>query len=335
MTDYYVDPDTGDDANAGTAWGAGNAWATLQKAADTATAGDTTYCKHGTGNDETPSATIDFDTNSGTVNSPIQFIGVNNSGTDDGTKYVIDGGSLPASNDLIQGYNTKNFIYLKNFEIKNGKQYNFGLGSIYPQWWLLENCIISGATSDGVEQYGFKYSTFIKCHFLSNGGDGFKRPFEAAFAFCVFNDNTEDGLENYHDSNTFYGCIFHNNGFTGFKNTSGNQGKALLFNCVLDDNTDGIYNDPGTTNALSIFIGNRLTNNSDYGMEITDNYTTYENWNFLLNNTTGAKSIGSQYGGGDDLTSGTEGYNDRANDDFNLTSSATLRRTSIDLGVGT
>ena len=36
MTTYYIDPDNGNDANAGTAWGAGNAWKTIKRGATAA-----------------------------------------------------------------------------------------------------------------------------------------------------------------------------------------------------------------------------------------------------------------------------------------------------------
>src|SRR3990167_8766585 len=90
MATYYVEPGIGADVNLGTSQGAGNSWATLQKAADTAVAGDT--CKLiGT---ETLTAICDFDINSGSVASGlIKFIGVNSSDVNDGTMYVVDGNS--------------------------------------------------------------------------------------------------------------------------------------------------------------------------------------------------------------------------------------------------
>ena len=52
---------------------------TLQEAADQAVAGDEVrICNTGT---YTPAATIDFDTNSGTHDAPIQFLGYDSAGT--------------------------------------------------------------------------------------------------------------------------------------------------------------------------------------------------------------------------------------------------------------
>ena len=80
-------------------------------------------------------------------------------------------------------------------------------------------------------------------------------------------------------------------------------------------------------------IGNRITNNT-IGLDVDANpHVAFEDYNFYLNNTTARE--GGMLEGGNSLTAGTEGYNDRTNNDFNLTTSATLRRTAIDMEYGT
>lgn len=64
---YYVRMD-GDNANAGTANTSGGAWLTVQKAATTMVAGDTTYVQSGTYNEDVISGA------SGSIGSPIAFV---------------------------------------------------------------------------------------------------------------------------------------------------------------------------------------------------------------------------------------------------------------------
>lgn len=97
MATYYVRPVNGSDGNAGTSFGA--AWQTVQKAADTAVAGDIVLlCDEGV---YSPSAVIDFDTNSGNASSgPIRFIAADSAGNpvpDGSTPFVIDDTNLSAS----------------------------------------------------------------------------------------------------------------------------------------------------------------------------------------------------------------------------------------------
>jgi len=125
MTTYYVDPTaTGSDDGSSQA----DAWTSLQRAIDGTggtqpTAGDTVLLRHtGSPNDETPSAEIDFDGNGGdTTNGYVSYIGVNSSWEEDGTRYVIDGGSLGAGLSLAVGYDTVDRIFIANVEFNNAK----------------------------------------------------------------------------------------------------------------------------------------------------------------------------------------------------------------------
>lgn len=82
-----------------------------------------------------------------------------------------------------------------------------------------------------------------------------------------------------------------------------------------------------------MLLGNRITNNAKGLDEDDDDILCTEIYNFFLNNsTTDKEGTLTPLSGTGSLSAGTEGYTDRANHDFNLTSSATLRRTAINLG---
>ena len=106
---------------------------------------------------------------------------------------------------------------------------------------------------------------------------------------------------------------------------------------VIDENDDDGIN----VNGFTVVIGNRITDNgkdtSGYGLnEAGATFDCLYGWNFFDGNDSGATNgdvLAIPYDSDTDTneTSGTEGYTDGANDDFNLTTSATLRSTAIEL----
>lgn len=336
MSIYWVNPAIGSDGNDGSANDAAHAWATIQKAIDTITAAEHTIylVSAGTGNDEQPSVEIDFDGASGAKGAIISFIGVNPSGVDDGTRYVIDGNSLGAGLSLWKFYTSGSYYYFKNIELNNAKDNACELAgaSSYPLFF--NNVVLHGSTNSAIDTYG-KNIAFYRCRFSSNGGNGIYRPWNAQFIFCIFKDNTGEGCKFYHMNNAFLFCIFHNNG--------GNAGLYLedalpdggIFGNVFDGNTgDGLGSAVTDGNYASYLfpaiLGNRFTNNGGSGIDFNFNTNgqAFEDFNFYLNNAVNAKE-GDIIEGGNSLTTGIEGYTDKANDDFTLTSSATLRRSAV------
>lgn len=333
MTDYYVDPDLGTGTEDGSS--TANAWHSLQDAVDglnnvgKPAAGDTVLLKHGTGNDETPSAAIDFDVAVGTAAAFIKWVGVNSSWTDDGTRYIIDGGSTATSLFVM----TTEYHYFKNIELNNAQVNCIDFEGAADHPMIFDRCMFYNPTSACFDTYS-KQMLFYRCHLTSAGSDGYYRPWEVNFILCVIADNTGDGLDVYHGGVVAYGCIIHNNGGNGIL-LDADIGQTILNN-VIDGNTgDGIQADGSNVSfGICPIIGNRITNNAK-GFDVDANpHFYFEDYNFYLNNTTAAKEGGMIEGGGS-LAAGTEGYNDRANNDFNLTTSATLRRTAIDMEYGT
>lgn len=329
MTTYYMD-------TAGSNTAPYDTWAkaatSLQTVADLAVAGDIVYCR-GT---QTLTAPIDFDTNSGNnASGYIKFIGCNSGGTIDGTKFILDANSAAASCILLAA---KVFIWWENFELKNATGHGWDATNVFYEDIVFINCISHNNGGSGWDLYYSNGPTLVlyKCYAYSNGGAGFGQTYSGTifFAFCVSKNNTGGGFDStaayaYYIP-VFYGCVSHNNGGCGFKNPN-----HITLNCIADENDDDGIN---TVEGIGIVIGNRITDNgkdtTGYGLNAVTR--TLYGWNFLLDNDSGATTglIEAIRDGADadtNETSGTEGYNDGDNDDFNLSSSATLRRTKIEL----
>lgn len=338
MTDYYVEPAVGNDSNAGTAWGAGNSWATIQKAYDTATAGDTCYCK-GT---ETLTASVDIDTNFGTIaNGFIKFIGVNDSGNNDGTQYAIDGDSQTYYTPKIGGSPTTAMLWHENitFRYSSGNGFD-GNNKSSMEGYVFINCHAHNNALHGFDLYGATYgSVMIKCLAYSNTYHGFEHP--APMFFCVSRDNTADGSDMEYTYRQTTGCIFFDNGDDGFSKLE----EAYLFNCVIDGNTDdGVLIKTGAGQYPTHFYGTRFTNHSGTG-DIALNASSAHfltGWCYWEDNDTNI-SGGTQHeileagvGTDDEDNADTnEGYTDTGDpEDWNLRSDATLRRTAIQLPMG-
>jgi len=330
MTTRYVDPAAAG-ADDGTSWT--DAWTTLQSAADTAVAGDVVYCR-GT---ETLSAAIDFDTNSGSAASGfIKFIGCNAGGSVDGTRFVLDGNSAATNCILLAA---QKYIWWENLELKNAT--GAGWDATNANWGCCAfvNCYSHDNSGRGFDAYFCNDGVvFIRCRAIDNGSDGFFDTYYSTtrFALCYSAGNSGAGfaVEGGVAGQLFVGCVCHNNTDKGIDA----EGGINAIHCVLDENgADGIIQD--TNDYLGLVLGCRITGNGDaageYGLDVSAGRVLY-GWNFLVNNNSGAANgyvdaIPDDADADTNETSGTEGYTDGANDDFNLTDSATLRSTAIEL----
>jgi hypothetical protein len=261
MTIHYVDP-AATGANNGTSWT--NAWTTLQTAADTATAGDTVYCR-GTQN---ISAAIDFDTNSGTYDGGyIKFIGCNASGNNDGTRFT-----LKRTSNTIDGIyaNAVHFVWLENISVEDCTgTAGINCAAAYADYWALVNVRSHNNSGIGIRinAYG-RYWHLSRCKCTSNGGDGVYRPLSAQFAFCEFSGNTGNGVSQ-SAINSYFNCIFRNNAGYGVDLYAG----GLLANCVVDANTAGGVKVSHTLPVANL-IGCRITNHTSsgkFGVDVTAN----------------------------------------------------------------
>jgi hypothetical protein len=334
MTTYYVDPAAGG-ANDGSSWT--DAWTSLQSAADTASAGDIVYCR-GT---QTLTVKIDFDTNSGrSASGFIKFIGCNASGTVDGTRFALDGNS--SATHAIENAG-QSWLWFENVEVKNctGDGIDCGTGTSFGNW-VLVNCYSHDNSSDGIATYRLSTGNMLllRCRFESNSGSGIDGPYVGALyvVCCSIKDNGAFGVQaDWAEDAVLVGDVIHNNGASGIVFGSNTDGGLLMHNVIHENDDHGI--DHSMPEMLAI-IGNRITDNgkdgTGYGINCDTGDRAVYGWNYLDANTDGATNGNIDalpYDSDSDTneTSGTEGYNDGANDDFNLTTSATLRNTAIEI----
>jgi len=332
---FYLEPAVGNDGNAGTAWGAGNSWATLQKAFDTAAAGEIVYCK-GT---DILGATIDCDINSGdTVSGPIKFIGVNNDGNNDGTRFTIDGNA--AATYCLNAAASMNYIYMENFNFTGATSHGLYMIGNSAAFWAFNNCAFYSNGANGAYTYRGINSIFVRCAFYSNTTDGlFMAISGQQLFFCSFHNNTGSGL--YCSAGgvaILIGCLIYSNGDDG---VSALEDNIALFNCVVDNNTDNGIDFEASEGRRTI-IGCRVTNHSgagDIGINVAGQMIVH-GWNYFEDND-GANIQAATiddfellYNGAttdiEDQANTNEGYT-TAGSDFNLRSDASLRRQAISI----
>lgn len=328
---FYVRTD-GNDADTGLSWG--NGWKTIQKLADTAVVGEIGYIAgddgtYGTGL-YTLAAQIDFDINSGTLASPIQYIATNG-------VVKIDGNS--AVNKCINGRTT--FLHFDvndpttdAWEIYGSRGVGFSW-QVHQPVFLLRNMVFRNNGSAGLYIYRRPRGRIINCIAYSNNQHGFF--FNQAYNYgwnvigCEAYDNGVDGF--YHGAlNLMEYCSSHHNGGNGYHfYTGGTSGKgATMKNCIASNNDgDGIKFDVVTTlNGFGFITNSIISDNGGFGITCLagQDDAIYLDSNCYFNNTLG------------DVNNVTKGYKsinsdplftDRVNADYTLQSGSPCIGTGI------
>jgi len=338
MTVYYVDPDaTGDNDGGGDGtdrtdptdsdnWT--NAWSSIQTALDTVSgAGDIVYCR-GT---QTPSVQIDVDTNSGTADQLIRFIGCASNGAVDGTRFHLSFGANTCHGLYFD--DVENLIF-ENFEISSsatGSYSGITKASSISSDICLINCYVHGWPDQGLDGVSYlRKWVLIRSRFSDNGGDG-AYIFSGYCIACTFDNNDSDGIRVQTEPGLLYGCALYENGADGGKLF----GNAAI-NCVFDsNNNDAMY---FTGGSMSLVMGCRITNNGQ-GLDERDNVLVL---GCYFDNNSSGNFTGNNYytdvnpdGGGslNDFTGGDtdQGYVAPDDDDYNLASDATSRNVALEL----
>lgn len=343
MTDYYVDPDASG-SDTGADWT--NAWSTLQRAIDGTNGtqpavGDTVYCAHGTGDDETLSVKIDVDGNEGSITTGwIKFIGVNSSHVNDGTRYIINGDS--AAVNCLSWTVSKDYIFFENFEFKNATSTGVDGAALACTGIVFINCTSHNNGAHGWNIYFCSYgSQLIRCSAYLNSLTGFYSPRAATLAFCVSRDNSQNGMILSYFAGLIYGCVVFDNTHNGIDDVQ----NSMLVNSVIDNNVLWAIDRRNTTHS-PVLIGNRITNNdtaSYGGIQCRDDVLLY-GWNYFEDNTVNLDSDALaeviRYDGADtndaDNADTNEGYvsTTEGSEDYNLRSDASMRRVAIQLITG-
>jgi hypothetical protein len=338
MTTRYVDP-AASGANNGSSWI--NAWTNIQSAFDTAVAGDVVFCR-GT---QTISARVDIDTNQGNTTSGfIYFIGCNASGTNDGTRFTIDGNN--AAIDGLYMNSDLSYVWLENIGVTRCGGYGFYNNSGAGTKWVMNNCAFN-YNGSGLRTMGLSRSTYFR---------------------CVARNNTNYGFALMGTVNLMLACCIHHNGSHGV-NCNGSAPGILLHNLIYKNGGDGIYEHAGASGVALIYgntidsnggngilissaashvpiIANRITNHitagkyaiNCNGVMVPHGLNYFENNNgdnvynaalakeLLINGmSTNVEDQGNVNQGYTALTAGSE--------DYNLRSDASLRRTAVAIPV--
>lgn len=344
MAIRYVDASLSTGNNDGSSQA--NAWHSLQEAIDdtgtyTLVAGDTCLCRHTQSPDETLTVPVDIDGSSGTADAFIQFIGVNSSWVEDGTKYEISGGGV---SDGVLNFSGAAVYYTlwKHFVLTNsvGNGVNFMLYG--PAGHVFIDCVLSNNTGSGYVGYRNANGMVLGCLAYGNGTGGFYVNGYTKTLFCCSRDNAGYGF--YAPSQyrgVFYNCLAFDNSGKGYDiREAGN----LLLNCVSDSNAGENISITGANTAL---IGCRITNAATGAYGLDANSKMFMSMvNYYQSNAAGNKLAAtnevflnmidstdtSQYDQGDtdagyqSLTEGSENYE--------LSSDATMFETAIQIPVG-
>ncbi|RKX66617.1 MAG: hypothetical protein DRP42_02775 [Tenericutes bacterium] len=316
---FYVDTVDGADGNAGTSEGAGNAWQTLQKAADTAVAGEIVYIKASA--NYTLTATCDFDTNSGTVSQEITFIGYTSTIADNGKITVTKTGSVADLFDIDQDYTVmKNMIFTGSDDdgvfCDSGSTRN-----------VFENCLFH--TNNGSGFYDNSgYSILINCEAYGNTGaasaDAGIALFQVSKAInCYSHDNTKAGFRVGGSYCQIIGCIAEANSLYGIL-VDAPRGLSIT-NSIIDANTSAGIRFNVDSDCSMVY--NNLITNHDTGGESgilidSGEYGTssHIDWNAFYENDTDID--GSMSKGPNTITLSADPYTNRAGHDFTLNSTA-------------
>lgn len=192
---------------------------------------------------------------------------------------------------------------------------------------IIDHCKSFLNNRDGINAASLRYATIAYTIIENNGRYGVFGGQNLYMLFSRITDNTSIGWVSVTNYCTFYGCLVEGN--TG-DNMYVQDSWQSFFNCVFDGSGVGsgirIHNN-GTYHI--VMIGNRLTNNNQYGIEMIDSVSdsNYENYNVIygsgvsprLNILPGANSID------DSITDGYDGAT------FNVADGADLDSTEINL----
>lgn len=345
MTTYYVNPalttgtNNGDPDNASGTYA--NAWQSLQECIDAAgsnviAAGDTIEClANGSSADETLALGEDItldQTNEGQDNTGwIKFIGVSAFGTNDGTRYIIDGND--AAYSCIKTSVLRDMLWWENFDFRQATNRCVDRGTNGGQSWVFLNCAAHDGEDDGFYDGG-SYGLYIRCSAYSNLGEGFYIGSSTITFACSSYDNSQDGFNPSLGSMSL-SCLAYDNSLVGFSNF--NRACRLFFN--VSDNNGGGVTATSSLEQIGIMIGNRITNNTT---AIDLNSTAMvEGWNYFANSSgspviTDALLMENISNNGvatttRDGSDTDEGYAGKATDNYELDPEATLFSTPVEI----
>lgn len=269
---------------------------------------------------------IQCDNAAGALGNRIKVIGVNSSWVEDGTQAKLD--ALGKATNCLQ-VNAKDYWDWYNLDFDDATEDDVTCSTDVGYDHRFINCDFHDAAEDGIGNSGgqsFNGPTFVLCRFHDNVyGSGLC--VYAHYVLCSFYDNSTTGVLTFTGSLCL--CLFWDNLIHNHHMST----HSLTVCCTSDD--AGASNDGHlyATGASNTSLLNRLTG-TGVGLKGDNEAEILDLYNF--NNTT-LKAIQLTVhqqirGVNTRLESGVEGYEDAANDLYNLILGAAGYRTEIDLG---
>lgn len=285
---FFVDMAVGNDANAGTSAGAGNAWKTVQKAADTAVAGEKVWVKASANYTEQ----VDFDTNSGTPASPIIFEGYTTTTGDDGRATITGSGSR-ASCLVFNG--TADYVQFRNLTLTSPTT----------------QCVL-GTTGDttGIVFDNVQFLKGSSTPTNATTGGGYKRFINWKFFRCeVSGGFSGDGLTAFSTFVTVQSCKIIDCGGNGLTIGGYGPGAAVLDSIFAGNTGDGV-NIASTTTTTLVITGNTFEGNGGDGLDLGGaNNGSVTIRNNIFANHSGAGDVGLRIGAQSGSTAVSCDYN--------------------------
>lgn len=280
---------------------------------------------------------IQADGTDGADGDEIFQLGCNGSWVEDGTLVVFDGGSTATKATNCIYINGIDYYQWRNIRCTDASGDGLLSNSAGVQdHHILSNCEFDNNGGAGANVEEMEYVSVNNSKFHTNGSHGLNNPhLSSKWDSCVFYNNTGSGVNQGTDTDRVYfaHCIAHNNtGEYGIKLDT----ECITVHCIADGQVTGIRH-AGAIGGLTHYC--RLTNCSSRGLVILGSHVAA--WNSFYANVTD-DILGGRvlfYNGADTNLydpDADDGYNDRANDDFNLKDSRSYTGETeyIDLGIG-
>lgn len=263
--------------------------------------------------------------NNGGTSSLIEFIGVNQAWTEDGTLAIVDGAD-DAPSGFVNAAQRSYHAY-RNIHVKSCTGAAWGHVQDF-SYSFFTNCV----ASDSADGFGgaAKYMTrcsLVNCKAYNNTTYGFKLLYAPTVNCSAYNNGTY-GF--YNSSSPSINCVAFENPTYGFCLA----GSSVLANCVMDKNDNGVYCGGGAESLVAC----RITNNTTYG--VRDAYAARDPYCFYSGNGTNIENgrlDDTVNGESTRVTTGVVGYIDNddatsnADRNYGLTNLAAARRQAVTL----
>jgi hypothetical protein len=190
-----------------------------------------------------------------------------------------------------------------------------------PQAWVFSYCIAEDCGAGGIESCTY-YGLMWHCILRNNTGAGAGAAYDSWFGMNLSHGNGAYGLISGRSSGFAYNLTY-DNGDAGLHTADAGLEQGLYVGNVCDDNVQGI--EVQSRDYPSMIIGNRCTNNDEYGIKglWSGEKMPQTDFNLCHGNGSGA-TVNIIHLGRNDFSPASDGYKDDTAHDYRLLDSAEL-----------